>query len=139
MFDFNYLGDFDTDFLKQKNFNPFFDFLILLNSNHDPDLNFFSANLELLSICLYLLTFTEFNKMHPLAFDTFSSLHIKEGVITSAESISAITVEKISQSNKNERITKTNGRSMKYRNTDHGIISTFVKLSFLSMSVMRQI
>ena len=46
---------------------------------------------------------------------------------------------KISQSNKNERITKTNGRSMKYRNTDHGIISTFVKLSFLSMSVMRQI
>ena len=46
---------------------------------------------------------------------------------------------KTSQSNKNERITKTNGRSMKYRNTDHGIISTFVKLSFLSMSVMRQI
>ena len=28
---------------------------------------------------------------------------------------------------------------MKYCNTDHGIISTFVKLSFLSMSVMRQI
>ena len=46
---------------------------------------------------------------------------------------------KISQSNKNERITKTNGRSMKYRNTDHGIISTFVKISFLSMSVKRQI
>ena len=39
----------------------------------------------------------------------------------------------------NERITKTNGRSMKYRNSDNGIISTFVKLTFLSMSVMRQI
>ena len=40
---------------------------------------------------------------------------------------------------KNERITKTNGRSMKHRNADNGIISTFVKLSFLSLSVMRQI
>ena len=39
----------------------------------------------------------------------------------------------------NERITKTNGRSMKYRNTKNGIISTFVKLTFLSISVMRQI
>ena len=39
----------------------------------------------------------------------------------------------------NKRITKTNGRSMKYRNTDNGIISTFVNLTFLSMSVMRQI
>ena len=28
---------------------------------------------------------------------------------------------------------------MKYRNTANGIIQTFVKLSFLSMSVMRQI
>ena len=43
------------------------------------------------------------------------------------------------ETSKNERITKTNQRSMKYRNTDNGIISTFVKLSFLSMSVMRQI
>ena len=43
------------------------------------------------------------------------------------------------ETSKNERITKTNQRSMKYRNTDIGIISTFVKLSFLSMSVMRQI
>ena len=34
---------------------------------------------------------------------------------------------------------KTNGRSMKHRNADNGIISTFVKLSFLSLSVMRQI
>ena len=43
------------------------------------------------------------------------------------------------ETNKNERITKTNGRSMKHRNADNGIISTFVKLSFLSVSVMRQI
>ena len=28
---------------------------------------------------------------------------------------------------------------MKYYNTDNGIISAFVKLTFLSMSVMRQI
>ena len=46
---------------------------------------------------------------------------------------------KETETSKNERITKTNGRSMKYRNTDNGIISTFVKLSSLSMSVMRQI
>ena len=39
----------------------------------------------------------------------------------------------------NERITKTNGRSMKYRITNNGIISTFVRLTFLSMTVMRQI
>ena len=43
------------------------------------------------------------------------------------------------ETNKNERITKTNGRSMKHRNADNGIISTFVKFSFLSLSVMRQI
>jgi len=43
------------------------------------------------------------------------------------------------ETSKNERIPKTDGRSMKYRNTGNGIISTFVKLSFLSMSVMRQI
>ena len=46
---------------------------------------------------------------------------------------------KETETSKNERITKTNGRSMKYRNTDNRIISTFVKLSFLSMSVMRHI
>ena len=46
---------------------------------------------------------------------------------------------KETETSKNERITKTNGRSMEYHNTDNGIISTFVKLSFLSMSVMRQI
>ena len=46
---------------------------------------------------------------------------------------------KETETNINERITKTNGRSMKYRNADNGIISTFVKLSFLSMSVTRQI
>ena len=37
---------------------------------------------------------------------------------------------KETETNKNERITKTNGRSMKHRNADNGIISTFV--SFLS-------
>ena len=46
---------------------------------------------------------------------------------------------KETETNKNERITKTDGRSMNYRNTDNGIILTFVKLSFLSMSIMRQI
>ena len=46
---------------------------------------------------------------------------------------------KETETSKNERIPKTDGRSMKYRNTGNGIISTFVKLSFLSMSVMRQI
>ena len=46
---------------------------------------------------------------------------------------------KETETKKKERITKTNGRNMKYRNIDNGIISTFVKLSFLSMSVMRQI
>ena len=46
---------------------------------------------------------------------------------------------KETETSKNERIPKTNGPSMKYRNTGNGIISTFVKLSFLSMSVMRQI
>ena len=40
---------------------------------------------------------------------------------------------KETETSKNERITKTNGRSMKYHNTDNGF------LSFLSMSVMRQI
>ena len=46
---------------------------------------------------------------------------------------------KETETSKNKRIPKTNGRSMKYRNTGNGIISTFVKLPFLSMSVMRQI
>ena len=46
---------------------------------------------------------------------------------------------KETEASTNERITKTNGRSMKYCNTDNGIISIFVKLTFLSMSVMRQI
>ena len=46
---------------------------------------------------------------------------------------------KETETSKNERITKTNGRSMKYRNTDNGIVSTFVKISFLSMSVISQI
>ena len=46
---------------------------------------------------------------------------------------------KETETSKNERIPKTNGQSMKYRNTGNGIIVTFVKLSFLSMSVIRQI
>ena len=46
---------------------------------------------------------------------------------------------KETEASTNERITKTKGRSMKYCNTGNGIISTFVKLSFFSMSVMRQI
>ena len=45
---------------------------------------------------------------------------------------------KETETSKNEPIPKTGGRSMKYRNTGNGIISTFVKLSFLSISVMRQ-
>ena len=78
-FGFNSQGDFDTDLLKQKNFNPFFDAPetshLLLNSNLDPDTDFFSANSELLSNCLYL-TSTEFNTMPSLPPDRFSSLHI---------------------------------------------------------------
>ena len=46
---------------------------------------------------------------------------------------------KETETSKNERIPKTDGRSMKYRNTGNGIIWTFVKLSFLSMSVICQI
>ena len=46
---------------------------------------------------------------------------------------------KESETSTNEKITKTNGRSKKYRNTDNGIISTFVKLTSIAMSVMRQI
>ena len=45
---------------------------------------------------------------------------------------------KETETSKNERIPKTDGR-MKYRNTGNGIIWTFVKLSFLSMSVICQI
>ena len=41
---------------------------------------------------------------------------------------------KETETNTNERITKTNERSMKYRNTDNGIISTFVKLTFFNLS-----
>ena len=39
----------------------------------------------------------------------------------------------------NERMQKTNGRGMKYRNTYNGIISKFLKISFMSTSVMRQL
>ena len=46
---------------------------------------------------------------------------------------------KETKTSKNKGIPKTDGRSMKYRNTGNAIIWTFVKLSFLSMSVMCQI
>ena len=46
-----------------------------MNSNLDPNANFFAANSQLLSNYLYL-TSTEFNKIPPLSSDTFSSLHI---------------------------------------------------------------
>ena len=38
---------------------------------------------------------------------------------------------KETETSKNEPVAKTNGRSMNYRNTDNGVISTLVKLSFL--------
>ena len=47
----------------------------VMNSNLDPDANFFAANSQLLSNCLSL-TSTEFNEIPPLCSDTFSSLHI---------------------------------------------------------------
>ena len=46
---------------------------------------------------------------------------------------------KETETSENERIPKTDGRSLKYRNTGNGIIWTFVKLSFLSMSIICQI
>ena len=52
---------------------------------------------------------------------------------------SSIEILKETETSKNERIPKTDGQSMKYRNTGDGIIWTFVKLSSLSMSVLRQI
>ena len=50
---------------------------------------------------------------------------------------SSVEIKKLKQAN--ERIPKTNRRSMKYRSPDNEIVLTFVTLSFLSMSVMRQI
>ena len=65
--------------LNRRNVTLFFDdpetSHLLMNSNLDPDANFFAANSQLLSNCLYL-TSTEFNKIPPLCSDTFSSLHI---------------------------------------------------------------
>ena len=69
LFHFNSQGDFDTDLLIQKNFNPFFDdpetSHLLLNFNLDPEINFFSTNSVLHSNCLYQ-TSTEFNKIPSL-------------------------------------------------------------------------
>ena len=59
-------------------FNPFFDdpetSHLLMNSNLDPNPNFFTANSELLSNCIYL-TSSEFNKI-PFPPDAFSAFHI---------------------------------------------------------------
>ena len=47
---------------------------------------------------------------------------------------------KETETSTNERITQTNGRSMKCRNTENGMYFDICKqLTFLSMSVMRQI
>ena len=46
---------------------------------------------------------------------------------------------KETETSKNERIPKTDGQSMKYRNTGNGINWTFEKISFLSTSVICQI
>ena len=46
---------------------------------------------------------------------------------------------KETETSKNKRIPKTDGQSMKYRNTGNGIIWTLVRLSFLSISVVCQI
>ena len=46
---------------------------------------------------------------------------------------------KETETSTSERTTTAKGQSMKYRNTDNGIFLTFVKPTFLSMSVMRQI
>ena len=58
LYDFNFQGDFDTELLQQKKFNPFFDDPETsrppMNSNLDPDANFFAANSQLLSNYLYL-------------------------------------------------------------------------------------
>ena len=45
-----------------------------MNSNLDPNPNFFTANSELLSNCIYL-TSSEFNKI-PFPPDAFSAFHI---------------------------------------------------------------
>lgn len=46
---------------------------------------------------------------------------------------------KETEASRNKRIPKTNGQSMKHRNTYDEIISTFVKLSLMLMSVTHQI
>ena len=42
---------------------------------------------------------------------------------------------KETETSTNERITKTNGRSKKYRNTDNGTISTFVLKAYFLIDV----
>ena len=52
LYDFNFQDDFDTELLKQKKFNPFFNdpetSHLLMSSILDPDANFFVANSQLL-------------------------------------------------------------------------------------------
>lgn len=53
LFDFEFEEIFYPEFLKQKNFNPFFNdpesSHLLMNPNVHPDLNFYTANSQLLS------------------------------------------------------------------------------------------
>ena len=73
-----FFRNFDPGVLKQKVFNPFFDdpetSHVLMNSNLDPNPNFFTANSELLSNCIYLIS-SEFNKI-PFPPDAFSAFHV---------------------------------------------------------------
>ena len=54
------------------------------------------------------------------------------------ESVFNLNRNKETETSKHERIPKTDGRSMKYCKTGNRITSTFVKLSFLPMSVVRK-
>ena len=60
LYDFNFQGDFDTELLKQKKFNPFFfddpeTSHLLMNSNLDLDANFFAFHLLNFLIKIFLL------------------------------------------------------------------------------------
>ena len=64
LFDFNFEGNFDPELLKQKVFNPFFDdpetSHLLMNSNLDPNPNFFFYRKFRITFCygkLYCVTF----------------------------------------------------------------------------------
>ena len=78
LFELTSEGNFDSELLKQKVFIPFFDdpetSHLLLSSDLDSHPNFFNANSEILSNCIYL-TSSEFNKIL-FPFDAFSAFHI---------------------------------------------------------------